>query len=339
MAAQLSPAACAGILINYNGAARTLACLQALARLAVPPGRLALVDNGSAPGETERLLTGWTAIARAADLPAPVLRKRDAPPDGAPAVLLALPGNQGFAAGNNAALAWLLADTDCRAFWLLNNDTEPAPQALDALCSRLNQRPDAGLCGSTLVLGRDPQRLQCAAGGIFRPWLAATRHLGQDADLAQLPDQAGVERGLNYINGASLLVRREVIERIGPLPEEYFLYCEDVDFCLRARRAGFGLAWAPDSVVLHHEGGSSGAKGKDHASPPQRSRLMDYLVVRNRVHLVRAFQPLALPTALATLPLLLANRIRRGQADRCGLLLRAVVHGLAGRLGKPGGIA
>jgi GT2 family glycosyltransferase len=339
MTVQLSPATCAGILINYNGAARTLACVQALARLAVPPGRLAVVDNGSAQGEPERLLAGWTAMAQAADLPAPVLRKCGDPPVGAPAMLLTLPENQGFAAGNNAALRLLLTAPDCRAFWLLNNDTEPAPQALEALCARLNQRPDAGLCGSTLVLGHDPQRLQCAAGGAFSPWLAATRHLGQGADLAQLPDQAGVERGLDYINGASLLVRREVIERIGLLPEEYFLYCEDVDFCLRARRAGFGLAWAPDSVVLHHEGGSSGAKGKGHASPPQRSRLMDYLMVRNRFHLVRSFQPLALPTALATLPLLLANRIRRGQADRCGLLLRAVVHGLAGRQGKPGGIA
>jgi GT2 family glycosyltransferase len=238
MTVQLSPATCAGILINSNGAARTLACVQALARLAVPPGRLAVVDNGSAQGEPERLLAGWTAMAQAADLPAPVLRKCGDPPVGAPAMLLTLPENQGFAAGNNAALRLLLTAPDCRAFWLLNNDTEPAPQALEALCARLNQRPDAG-CGAPPWCWATTRSAAMRGGRCIHPLAGRHPAPGQGADLASCRTRPAWRRGLDYINGASLLVRREVIERIGLLPEEYFLYCEDVDFCLRARRPVF----------------------------------------------------------------------------------------------------
>jgi len=254
-------------------------------------------------------------------------------------VLLALPSNSGFAAGNNAALKLLLADPECLAFWLLNNDTEPEAGALQALCNRLNQRPDAGICGSTLLLARTPGRLQCAAGGSFTPWLAATSHLGAGASASDLPAVATVERGLDYINGASMLVRREVLKRIGLLPEEHFLYCEDVDFSLAAQKAGFGLAWAPNSVVLHHEGGSSPEWAQTTMTQPQRSPLVDYLAVRNRFYLVRKYRPIALVSALLTLPFILFNRLRRKQANRCGLMLKAVIDALLGRMGKPGNLA
>lgn len=326
---------CAVILVNHDGSARTLACLRALARFIRAPRRIVVVDNSQDPGEVPRLLDGWGAIAAEVGWPAPVLFQRSDALPGAAASLMALPENLGFAAGNNAALKLLLGDPNCSAFWLLNNDTEPMPTALKALCARLNQRPEAGLCGSTVVLDRGVQRLQCAAGGTFTPWLAATRHLGQGADLAELPNQDNVERNLDYIIGASLLVRREVLERTGLLPEEYFLYCEDVDFCLSARRAGFGLAWARDSFILHHEGASTGAQHGNGSKKPLRPRLVDYLAVRNRFHLVRKFRPSALPVALLTLPLILANRVRRGQMARCELMLQAMRDALSGRMGRP----
>lgn len=81
------------------------------------------------------------------------------------ALLLRLAQNSGFSGGNNAALRWLLGHTtagQCAAFWLLNNDTEPDPAALDALCARLNERPQAGLCGSTLLYAHAPHRVQAA---------------------------------------------------------------------------------------------------------------------------------------------------------------------------------
>lgn len=295
-----------------------------------------LVDNGSAPGEVERLLAGWEDIATAMNLPAPVLWREGEELGEASFVLLPLSENRGFAGGNNAALRIVFVDQNCRAFWLLNSDTEPAPTALNALCARLNQSPDAGLCGSTLILGRSRERLQCTAGGTFNPWMAATRHLGAGASASRLTAVTTVELDLDYVNGASILMRREVLESTGLLPEDYFLYCEDVDFCLTARRAGFALAWAPDSIVVHHEGGSSGARsGSDHGRPI-RSRLVDYLSVRNRFHLVRKFCPPALPIALFSVPLILANRVCRGQWDRCGLMFRAVRDALAGRMGRPG---
>lgn len=333
----LAPAHCAVVLVNHGGLEHTLACLRALSRLERAPGWVVVADNSPKPDEARHLFEGWRAIAAEVGQPAPERLDDEGALPGAPAVLLALRENRGFAAANNAILKSLSAERGCRAFWLLNNDAEPTLGALSALCDRLNEQPDAGICGSTLVRADAPDRLQCAAGGTFTPWLAATRHLAEGASLARLPARAEMESRLDYVIGASLLIRREVLESVGFLPEEHFLYCEDVDFCLSVRRAGFGLAWAPDSVVAHREGGSSGARSGPDGGRPERSRLVDYLSVRNRFHLVRKHRPAALPVALLALPFILANRLRRGQADRCGLMLKAVFHALTGRLGRPGG--
>lgn len=330
---------CAVILLNYKGAADTLACLEALERLEAAPRRIIVVDNGSGEGEFARLKDGWTALAQRHGQPAPALTREGGPLPEVSHVLLALKENGGFSSGNNAGLRLAMQDERCRAFWLLNNDTEPAPDALDALCARLNERPDAGIAGSTLVYAHDPGRLQCAAGGTFTPWLAATRHHDQDGDADRLPARDATEAVLDYVIGASMLIRRKALETLNLLSEEYFLYCEDVDFCLRAKQAGFALCWAPGSLVRHREGGSSGASVANPGGRPARSPLVEYLNIRNRLFLVRRFNPSVLPIALLTMPIILVRRLWRGQADRCGLVLMAAWDALAGRMGKPSRIA
>lgn len=325
----LAPADCAVVVVNFNGAAYTIKCIEALARLKRQPGQLVVVDNGSEQKDFLRLQDGWRRIASDLNQPEPILWKEGMPWSGERSLLMPLDDNRGFSAGNNAALAVLLRASASRAFWLVNSDAEPAAMALEALCERMNHRPYAGICGSTLVYARDPGRLQCAAGGIFTPWLAATRHLGSGAPAAFPPDSGMVEKALDYVIGASFFVRREVLEAVGLLAEDYFLYGEDVDCCLSARRAGFGLAWARESLVIHYEGGSTGAN-----TASSRPAWVDYLSVRNRYHLVRKFYPLVLPLAVLAGLVILANRVRRGQADRISLLLRAICDGVSGRLGR-----
>lgn len=256
------------------------------------------------------------------------------------AVLLRLDRNLGFSGGNNAALRWLLVRAcaaQCAAFWLLNNDAAPDPAALDALCERLNQRPEAGLCGSTLLYAHAPDNVQAAGGCTFSPLSGRTAFIKggvNAADLARVRHQE-VEKRMAYMVGASLLARREVFERVGLLPEEYFLYYEDLAFALNARRAGFALAWARESLVPHKEGGSTGASGGGGGRPAARSALVDYLSVRNRIWLIRRYYPWALPAALASLAGVCLNRVRRGQAGRLGLVRRAALDGLRGRMGRP----
>jgi GT2 family glycosyltransferase len=327
----LVPADCAVVVVNFNGASHTIKCIEALARLKRRPGQLVVVDNGSEQEDFLRLQDGWRRVASDLNQPEPILWKEGMPWSGERSLLMSLADNGGFSAGNNAALALLLRASDSRAFWLVNSDAEPAPMALEALCERMNRRPYAGICGSTVVYARDPGQLQCAAGGIFISYLAATRHLGSGAPVEFLPDSDKVEEALDYVIGASFFMRREVLETVGLLGEDYFLYGEDVDYCLLAQRAGFALAWARESIVAHYEGGSTGAN-----TASSRSAWIDFLSVRNRFHLVRKFYPLMLPFAVLAGLVILINRVRRGQADRIPMLLRAVCDGVSGHFGRVG---
>lgn len=328
---------CAVILLNYKGASDTLACLEALGRLKAAPGQIIVLDNGSGEEDVARLKAGWTALNHRHGLPAPALIRRDDPLPDARHILLALEENGGFSSGNNAGLRLALQDDGCRAFWILNNDTEPAPDALNALCARLNQRQDAGFCGSTLCYAHEPDMVQCAGGCTLSPLTGVTAFLlgGEPLSAVISREPEPIENSMAYVCGASLLARRETLEEIGLLAEEYFLYYEDAEWGLRARRAGHGLAWAPASRVIHKEGGSSGAAGARNGHMARRSRRVDYLSLRNRVWLMRNYYPAALPLALLSYLGVILNRIRRGQADRIPLVCRAARDGLRGFMGKP----
>lgn len=316
------------VVVNYNNAADTLACLATLDQLTTAPGWIVVCDNGSSDESLARLRYTWQDAA--------VLAGEDIPLAEGRRVLLALTENLGFAAGNNAGLRLLRQTPGCRACWLLNNDTLPAPEALDALLRRANLRLDAGMVGSTMVYVQPADTVQCLGGGSFNRWLGTSSHLGEGLPAAgPLPDIQTVESRLDYITGASLLVRQEVLERIGLLAEDYFLYYEDLDWGLRATGAGFRLAWAPDSIVLHREGGTTGARSAAVGARPRRSPVMDYLGIRNRLQVLRRHHAPALPVALASLAVVLGRRLLRGQPERCVLLLRAAWHGLLGRMGKP----
>lgn len=328
---------CAVVLVHYNNPQDTLACLHALYALRSLPAYVVIVDNNSQPETLHALQEGWKELCKQYGLASPVTTSAAMSIVPAPAMLLLLPDNTGFSVGNNTALRLLLAHTDCTAFWLLNNDTKPEPNALDSLCERLNEYPQAGLCGSTLVYAHTPDQLQCAAGSSLSPLTGQTRFLHEGTSIKDsfVLNVQDTERAMGYITGASLLVPREIFESIGMLPEEYFLYYEDAAFCLAAKRAGFTLAWTPQSIVYHKEGGSSGAKSDRIQQAPQRSRFVDYLSLRNRVFLMRTYYPWALPIVALSYLGVAINRVRRGQTDRLALVCRAFWHGVSGKMGKP----
>lgn len=323
------------VVPHYAGIADTLACLKALEGLGRPVGRMIVVANGEEP--LEPLLTSWRGLTDRMARPAPALVMEGEPLPGSCRLLLGPPRHRGFAGGCNAGLALALADPGCQALWLLNSDARPAPDALNALCRRLGERPRAGFCGSLLAYAHAPDTVQCAGGGLISAWTGATAFCRGGAATVHVSREpaARVEACLDYLCGASLLARREAVEMIGPLDAAYFLYYEDVEWCLRARRAGWDLAFAPNSVVFHQEGGASGARGSRGGRPPRRSRLVDYLCLRNRIRLMRDFYPFRSPVALAGCLGVMTRRLVRGEGDRLGLVLRAAWAGLAGPMGRP----
>lgn len=326
---KISPENTAVILVNYNNPRDSLNCLECLDRLASPPLAILLVDNGSAPEKLEALCRGWRRHRLGSGKVAPSIHNGTPAPQGPQDLILPLPCNKGFAAGNNAAIDIALAWPETRAIWLLNNDTLPEPDSLIYLCDELSGQRTPGIAGSSVIYARQPGLLQCAGGGRLNKWFGTSSLIGDGyalEDLKQPPEP-------DFILGASMLCSRKVMERCGQLDENYFLYYEEVDYCLRAKSAGFSLGWARDSQIRHLEGASTGASGSG-SRKVRRPAYVDYLSIRNRFYLMKKYFPLSLPAVFAGLGISVLRRIRRGESNRIPMLLKGAWNGIRGRMGQ-----
>lgn len=244
------------LVLNYRTPALTLACLDSLkdtlARF--PHARVILIDNHSGDDSVAQ----FRAAMRAHEFCARI-------------ELLALPNNVGFAAGNNAALRPALASCEPPDYvWLLNSDTLVHAHALDALLASMETHLRAGIVGSRLE-NRDgmPQRAAFRFHSIVSEWEMTMRWSVMTRLCARwvvAPPAPNEETRTDWVPGASMFVRRAVLEQIGLLDEKFFLYYEDVDFCLRAHRAGWETWYAPASRVQHFIGASSDIRAARRAS-------------------------------------------------------------------------
>lgn len=209
------------VVLCWNDEERVRALLAQLERLEPRPGRVVVVDNGSAGGAAARL---------AADRP--------------DATVVALPRNAGFAAGVNRGIAEAFAG-DARWVWLLNSDLELPRDALGAL---LSTAAATGRCGMAApVLRHREGRVQAFGGGSVDLRTGMVRHCVS----------AGERR--DYLSGACLLLSAAMLRDVGLFDEGYFFSFEDIDLGLRARDAGWELAVAADCHVVHDEASSLGA--------------------------------------------------------------------------------
>ena len=297
------------VILNWNGLEDTLACLESLRHLDYLNYEVIVVDNDSADGSEE------------------VLRQRYPQH-----IIIQSGANLGFAGGTNVGLRYALEHGADYA-WLLNNDTLVEPDALTELVRRMQAKPGAGLCGSTLVYHHDRDKIQAYAGATYNKWLSTSHHIGQDAPRYQARHQEGqevdvqaVEEKLDYLVGASCLASRPLLEEVGLMSEDYFLYYEEVDWATRAK-GRYMLAFAPKSIVYHKEGGSIGSSSEG----AKKSRLADYYGVRNRLLYTRIHAPEALPSVYLGLLITVANRVRRRQWARIPMILSLAWAGLRGR--------
>lgn len=172
------------------------------------------------------------------------------------AVLIANATNRGFAAAVNQALARAVGQT----LLLLNSDAHVQSGAVDRLAQFLRAHPRVGICGGRLRDGRG--RVQLSFGTFPNLWHEAIRKCFWNP-LAQSPWGARClewryrrPTRVDWVLGACLMIRRETAEQIGPLDEGFFFYFEEVDWCLRARRAGWDIQMVPDAEVIHLGGQS-----------------------------------------------------------------------------------
>lgn len=229
----MKPARTGVTILNYGDPTDTLACLRALEFSTDLDMDIVVVDNGPDDAAHARL--------------------RDAV--GRRGTTIATGDNLGYAAGNNRGIE-LLLERDCDFVWILNPDAVPAPSTLEILLAHMREVPDCGIVGPRVVYPGTPRRIWSDGGVVDLKRSGATYHrsAGKIAPLGARPGPTEVD----YVPGASLVVRRGLIEDIGLLPEEYFLYFEETDWCRRAAAAGWRVMVQRNAVMEHHKR-SSGA--------------------------------------------------------------------------------
>lgn len=172
------------------------------------------------------------------------------------AILIGNAANVGFAGANNQAIA----HSRGRYLLLLNPDTVVEPGALTALVEFMDAESDAGVAGPLLLNPDGSLQDSCyLAPTIFRE-LWRLFHLDNLYPLAQYRMHEwplDVPRPVDTVQGACMIVRREVIERSGAMDASFFMFSEEVDWCLRIRRSGWRIYWVPRSRVIHHGGQST----------------------------------------------------------------------------------
>lgn len=303
------------VLVNWNGAADTVECLESLFTSDYPNQRVVVVDNGSKDGSLSKLMAwanGATRVHRNAGLRGAcvthdckkplrvltlglndVLRGRGFSA-GIELALIDAERNHGFAGGVNIGVRLALCDSTVRYVWVLNNDTVVARDCLSHMARRMSNDRALGMCGSRILYYSQPDRVQVLGGARFRPWVGASHLIGSGQNAAGEVDVRLIERSIDHLSGASMLVSRDFMEDIGLMDEGYFLYYEEADWAMRGK-GRYRFAYADDAVVYHKEGASIGSSDQR----ARRSALASFFLVRSRLRFTRRFYPWALPSVFA----------------------------------------
>ena len=268
------------IVLNWNGWKDTIECLRALHLCTYPELSIVVVDNGSTDDSVSRICAAFPDVT-----------------------LLKNKKNLGFAGGNNVGIRHAL-DQGAEYVWLLNNDTEPAPDALCVLVVKALTDAKIGAIGSICYYADEPATVQAWAGSRVNLWTGHSR-------LSTGPHE---DHWFDALNGASLLISRAAIEAVGLLDADFFLYWEDTEFCLRLRKGGWRIGAARDSRVLHKVNASTGGN----------KVLLDRYSTASALRLLRLYSPAPYLAMMLFLSLRLGKRLLYFQFARCKSVLAGV---------------
>lgn len=329
------------VIVGYRNAEDVVGCLDALSRTRDEPRFEVFICENGGPEAYDALkvaLTGdagpCTALPAESSVKASLLKRQcivELKPSGSGrrVHLGEAFENLGYAGGINAWLRALMDVPGWPAVWILNPDTEPAPDALLELAA-YSCRRGKGMVGSRCLPKGQTAQID-NRGLAWRKLRAATLgvDLGAAADVETDPSE--IESRLDAPSGASMYVTRACIEGIGLMDEGYFLYFEDLEWGLRAKET-FGVGYADRSVVYHAGGTTIGGSGRR----SEHSPLSVYLNFRNRILFVRRNFPRWLPWTVI-MQVLDAIRCHAlpWRPRNLGAAFRGLLAGIAGESGRP----
>ncbi|WP_248724607.1 glycosyltransferase [Seonamhaeicola sp. ML3] len=313
------------ILVNFNTTEDTIECMESIIKQEYLNFQIFLVDNSTELGTVEKIKTwakGKIKEKITSHYPEYVYPLNTKPLSFAfleekylnepgfrdeKVVLIKAKKNKGFASANNIILNYLRDKKEEAIYWLLNTDTVISPDSINKIVRFYSSNKKAGIIGTSLMEYYDRSKIQ-VIGGLYNPLttklIATTRW--KEFEQSKL---------IKYPNGASMVISREFLEKVGEMEEKYFLYFEELDWVMRGIKSGFTPAFLIDNIVYHKGGASTG----------KNSKLADYYYLRGKFLVTNKFfekyKWFVFPLLFLGFPL---NRILRGQFSRIIILFKVI---------------
>ncbi|RNI32975.1 glycosyltransferase family 2 protein [Rufibacter immobilis] len=235
------------ISVNYNQVGVTLEMLTSLRAISYHNIEIIIVDNASTGADVHVIKESFPEVT-----------------------LIRSEVNLGFAGGNNLGIA----QAKGKYLLFLNNDTEVHPGFLEPLVRLFETTPDAGVASPKILYHGTNALIQYAGSKGINPWTGRSITIGH---LEKDNGQHNTSSLTQLADGAAMMVPMRVVQQVGLMPELYFLYYEELDWCESIKRAGFTCHYVADSSIFHKESVSVG----------KQSVLKTYYMNRNRLLFLR----------------------------------------------------
>lgn len=209
------------IIVTWNGSKHISDCLELVEKSAYSNYEIIAVDNGSKDGTPELIRRKFPRVKL-------ILNKK----------------NLGFAGGNNQGIK----KAEGEIIFLLNDDTKIHPDLIGVLAQELESSSQIGIVGPKIYFMHEPNKVWFAGGKI--DWAKGkSYHLGRNLTDKELIGD--LKKEVDFITGCALMIKREVINKIGLLDEVFFAFYEDADWCQKAKKAGYQVVYIPFGGVWH----------------------------------------------------------------------------------------
>ncbi|WP_432697788.1 glycosyltransferase family 2 protein [Marinobacterium sp. YM272] len=227
------------IVLNYKSPNETIVCVESLLKYCTSIDFIVVVDNDSRDGSVERLCE-WKSHKNNKKV-----------------TVLINASNSGYAGGNNFGIKWSLKNLSVDNFWIVNNDAYVVDDAFFPILKEL-KKGDLKFIGSVIVGDKD-QKIECYGGGRLYPILGKAKLLakGKPVDFVNKCQESP-----DYLMGCSLAFPVAVIDKVGLMDEEYFMYSEEVDWQYRAKKKSISIKVVRESLVYHHGSLSYGGRSE-----------------------------------------------------------------------------
>lgn len=313
------------VVVTYNAGEIILDCLESLLASKGVDLRVVVVDNASGD-DTIKIIenwaedpTGWVQpdsghfTAASHD---PVTLVSGIPDGGNSEIALIRSSvNKGFAGGVNIGLRLLQADPEIEYFWVLNPDCTTENLTASRMVDYAGEVGSFSIMTGRIFYKTPALMIQSDGGYInFLTGICTPYNLGKTG--RDIPAPADAD--LDYISGSHMFVSRLFLDRTGLMPEEYFLYYEEIDWC--CRRGDLPMLICPGAVV-HHDGGHSLGSARLDRGP---SQVASYFMGRSRMKFIRRHKPLGLPLAFAYSLAKVIKFLLKGQTEPALAMLRGI---------------